>query len=432
MPEDGFRFVHVTNLRIDEPLSGIGSVSGQDRETIVEATLTAWDRVVETAIAQMADFVIISGNAFDHRTQSLRGQVSLYQGLKRLDSHQIDVFIVPGFLDPASAWERSINLPPNATLIQGEENDPVAVVKNGRMLAVLNVIATAETDESRWSDASPAVFQSQTSTYQIGIVPAGVPVRWNDGYPEVVEAPGVSPTGVMLIKAAIQEGVNYLACGSGDPMTAYAQRSLIHDPGPPQAFNSNINGPCGCSLVEIHSDGETEISHIPLSPVTFEDFDLKIHNSLQMGELAEQMALLLLDRNIESTTETLIVSWNIEVPINLVEFLTDHSNLSELWNSVDEVLAEDLNARCIHRLARVSRSFASDQEEELIQLTKDFRQRIDFEAERILDQTKLQMASEAWLQRSDMQHVREVIQQADRFEITQSVDDIAGQTIGST
>src|SRR5690606_21432476 len=93
----------------------------------------------------------------------------------------IAVFIVPGPLDPVSAWKRSVHLPPNVTLLNDEDHEPVAVMSDQRVLASIFVVASAHADESKWSESGPAAFQRHQTPFRIGLVAAGTPIRWESG-----------------------------------------------------------------------------------------------------------------------------------------------------------------------------------------------------------------------------------------------------------
>src|SRR5690606_36255698 len=159
------------------------------------------------------------------------------------------VFIVPGVLDPVSAWKQNLRLPPNVTLLADEDHEPVAVMQEQRVLASIFVIATAKTDEAKWSDSGPAAFQRHQAPFQIGLVGVGTPIRWEEGRPIPLEHHDGANAAITLLKTAIDHHTDYIALGEGIPRTEHLGSGTAHDPGCAQSLSSQICGSRGCSVV---------------------------------------------------------------------------------------------------------------------------------------------------------------------------------------
>lgn len=65
MSADSFRFIHATNLRLDQPLTGAGALSADDRSIVEDATLTAFTRIVDACLQNDVDFLLLTGDCFE-------------------------------------------------------------------------------------------------------------------------------------------------------------------------------------------------------------------------------------------------------------------------------------------------------------------------------------------------------------------------------
>ncbi|WP_417850103.1 metallophosphoesterase family protein [Thalassoglobus sp.] len=428
MSRHGFRFVHATNLRLDEPLIGTGPLSGPDRELAEQATILAWEGVVETCLTSQAEFLLLTGNCFDHRTQSLRARVSLERGFEKLDAHHIDVFVVPGHLDPASAWKRWVQLPPNVTLIGDEQQEPVAVVRNGSVLASLLTIATPETDETNWTDGGPVVLEHQAGTYHIGILPAGTPVRWKkDGQPEALNQPGVSSSAASLAQTAIDRGIDLIACGEGLPFTHRKRNSLIHDPGPAQSLSKNVTGSCGCSVIDVDADGETRIDDVAIAPIRWEDITLSIERHTNWNDLVERMALMVMERVADNDEQLWVMNWRVKGEGKLFDSLRERESETEMWDLLEGELDGETEVRRIHRLERMTKQLLEPESlEEATGLQIDFEEILKEEGSNLVELVRHELLESDWIKRADAELVRMAIAQASRRKIERQAEATAG------
>lgn len=427
MTRHGFRFVHATNLRLDEPLVGPGSLSGDDRELAEQSTILAWQGVVETCLAAQVEFLLLTGNCFDHRSQSLRARVALERGLEKLDVNHIDVFVVPGHLDPVSAWKRGVQMPPNVTLLGDEQEEPVAIVRQAKVLASLFTIATPETDETQWKDAGPAVLQGRTGSYQIGVLPAGTPVRWQEGIPSALDLPGVSSSAAALAQTAIERGVEYIACGEGLPSTEQVRRSLIHDPGPSQSLSKSVTGSCGCSVVIVSDSGETEINQVAVAPIRWEEISVTVERHANWNDLVERMALMVMERVADNDERLWIMNWRVEGEGPIFDVLREKKSELELWELLEAELEGESEVRRIHRLDRMTKQLIEPESlEESTGLMLTFEQILKLHGSQLIEQVRRELLETDWVQRNDAKLVQSAIGQASQRTIAHQAESLAG------
>lgn len=111
MSQVPLRFVHASDLRLDRPLGGVTEVPPSLREAFLEAPYMAAEQVFETALAESADAVLLSGNVVDLDQAGPRAAAFLTKHFQRLADAGIEVFWAGGQVDPPDAWPASIRLP---------------------------------------------------------------------------------------------------------------------------------------------------------------------------------------------------------------------------------------------------------------------------------------------------------------------------------
>lgn len=95
-----FRFIHTADLHLDSLFAGMKGLSDNIRHHLRESTFGALTQLVEVAIAEQVDFIVISGDVYDAADRSLRAQLSLQAAFDQLGYHGIHVYLIHGNHDP--------------------------------------------------------------------------------------------------------------------------------------------------------------------------------------------------------------------------------------------------------------------------------------------------------------------------------------------
>ena len=121
------RFIHAANIRLDVPVSVQTTEKLTDdlRFAFEDATLHAFEEVIEACIKRDVDFLLLSGNVFVEADRSLRARLALLKGVNRLDEFNIHVFVLPGDADPPEAWRAIPELPENVTVCYSSSPEPM-------------------------------------------------------------------------------------------------------------------------------------------------------------------------------------------------------------------------------------------------------------------------------------------------------------------
>jgi len=111
-----FRFLHTADIHLDSPLHGIARYEGVPAGEVRGATRAAFDNLIQCAIDEAVDFVLIAGDLFDGDWKDMGTGLYFSRAMGRLHKAGIPVFLLAGNHDAASVLTRSVPQPPNVRL----------------------------------------------------------------------------------------------------------------------------------------------------------------------------------------------------------------------------------------------------------------------------------------------------------------------------
>ena len=95
---DSFRCLLASRLLLDHQLHGTrfsanSTLAPEVRKFVEDATLIAYERIVDACLMHDVDCLLISGDCFDPGDHSLRGPAALVRGIQRLAERDIPVIL---------------------------------------------------------------------------------------------------------------------------------------------------------------------------------------------------------------------------------------------------------------------------------------------------------------------------------------------------
>lgn len=283
-----FRFLHAADLHLDTPFEGLGRLAPRVAARLRNASLDAFDDLVQVALDYDAAFVVIAGDLYDGAQRGIRAQLRFARGVRRLAERGVQVFVVHGNHDPLDeGWQAIRDLPPNLTIFGAERVTTTSVERNGRTLAHVYGISYARRD-----------------------VVENLSLRFRR-----MEAPGLH-IGLLHCNVGLQEGhASYSPCSEEDLRRAgldywalghIHRRQVIANGHPWIVYPGNLQGrstkaseagPKGAILVEavVDADGSARVENldfVPLDRARFVRLDLGI---AAVADLPALEALILQD-----------------------------------------------------------------------------------------------------------------------------------------
>jgi hypothetical protein len=321
MASEPFRFLHASQLRLDEPLAGSGPLDSETRIVAEDATLTALESIVDACLAEGVEFLLLTGETFGSGPPTLRARRALLRAFENLCEFEIQVF-----------WEvdreelACVEVPDNVTPIHPGDREPVAVVRQGRVIA--SVVA-AECVEPQLS--ADDVDLEERGAFRVGM--AGKIV---DADRFVPHNPPADAHAFEPVPSNRASSYDYLALGTtGQRTTRRSAAAIAHDPGPAQGVGVNETGNHGATLVRVDADRAAELTFVPTAPVRWERILVGVERHLTCEQLAERMQSALLELEPAAVERLWIVNWQMIGSGNLFHKLKSGAAIEELTEAVN-------------------------------------------------------------------------------------------------
>jgi DNA repair exonuclease SbcCD nuclease subunit/transcriptional regulator with XRE-family HTH domain len=259
LPGEAFRFIHCADLHVDSPLKGIQKIDPRHAPWIQLATRRAFTRLVDMAIDDKVDFVVIAGDLFDGEWKSADTGIFVGRQLARLTTAGIRVFAVAGNHDAASEIKRSVRWPEDARLLGDTAEsivlDDLGVVIHGRSFG----------DRYVSSDFVQAYPASCPGLFNLGILHTSL--AGDSGHATY------APCSAAQLAA---RGYDYWALGH-----VHVPRIIQTDPH--IVFSGNIQGrdigepgPRGCFVVTVDADRRPSPHFVSLDDVRWETIEVSL------------------------------------------------------------------------------------------------------------------------------------------------------------
>ena len=314
-----FRFVHAARLMLDHQLHGTGPIAEKLRPIVRDATIGAWENVVDLCLAEQVDLLLLTGESIVPRDQSLRGPGALIRGLERLSELDIPVVIAAGASDPWDAWPGGFRFPANVVRLGIDVADELPITRDGRLLAYVRGDRDAYRSES--SDA-PWLLK----------LPAGREYPFN-----ICVSPGLHQAYADSASDASENRAQYRAIGGGpDSRTVVEKKNFIHDPGPAQAIRPLETGPRGCSLITVDESGSLHRRFVPTAPVRFEQLSISVTPEHTRDDLLLDMIGALERVPRHESDKVWLLAWNVLGSGPWLDRLADEEARAELLAALAE------------------------------------------------------------------------------------------------
>jgi len=121
------RFIHTADIHLDSPLKGLEAHEDAPVDEIRGATRRAFDNLIELAIEEEVDFVLIAGDLYDGDWKDYNTGLFFVDRMGKLDRAGIRVFIILGNHDAASRITKTMPLPDNVTLLSTRKPQTVLI-----------------------------------------------------------------------------------------------------------------------------------------------------------------------------------------------------------------------------------------------------------------------------------------------------------------
>jgi DNA repair exonuclease SbcCD nuclease subunit len=267
------KFIHAADLHVDSPLRGLDGYEGAPVQRLRGATRQALSALVDLAIDQQVDFVILAGDIYDGNWADFRTGLFFRDQMVRMTREGIRVYIVKGNHDAESQITKQ--LPPvdgvytfKSTSAESFVIEDLAVALHGRSFPNRAV-------PEDLVEGYPAPLLGM---FNIGVLHTSLNGRGgHDTY---------APTTVDALTA---RGYDYFALGHVHAREVVRERDpRIVYPGNLQGRHAKETGPKGCELVTVSGGVIKSAEFVPLDVVRWHQLELDASGAADVNALRQR------------------------------------------------------------------------------------------------------------------------------------------------
>lgn len=298
-----FCFVHAADLHLDTPFKGISGTAPHVAAALREASLEAFDELVQLCLSRGAAFLVIAGDIYDGAERGLRAQLRFRDGLQRLSDAGIRSFVVHGNHDPVDEGWSAMTSWPELTHVFGHERvEAVEVLRDGQAVATVQGISYGRRDVTE--NLAQRFATRAGGGLQIGLLHCNV-AGAADGYA------AYSPCTLEELRAI---GLDYWALGhihiamilSG---SAGGDEPWVVYPGNLQARSRKPSelGPKGAMVVQVSGGRVESVERVACDRIRFEAVELDIAGLQGAADVRAELAAAAVDLHETAEGRALIL-----------------------------------------------------------------------------------------------------------------------------
>jgi DNA repair exonuclease SbcCD nuclease subunit len=267
------KFIHSADIHLDSPMRMLSKYEGAPVEEVQGATRRALENLVDLAVNEKTDFVLICGDLYDGDWRDYQTGLFFVSQMAKLHDVGISVYIVAGNHDAANRMTRRLPLPKNVRLLSPDEPQTIEIDNIGVVVHGQSFISQAI-----YSDLSEKYPDAIPGMYNIGMLHTCANSR-----------PGHDPYAPCTIRGLSLKGYDYWALGHIHKRETLLEDPFVIFPGNPQGRHIGETGPKGCMLVTVDEKGLCSPEFRPLEKVRWEICEIDLPDTTSESALFERI-----------------------------------------------------------------------------------------------------------------------------------------------
>lgn len=239
------KFLHAADVHLDSPLDGLERYEGAPVEQLRGATRQALKNLVELAIQQRVDFVIIAGDVYDGDWRDYNTGLFFASQMAELSRAGIPVFLIKGNHDAASQISKALRLPDRVHVFSHTRPETVRLQELEVALHGQSYAERAVTEDLSRGYPAPVA-----GWFNIGVLHTSATGR--EGHENY------APCTIEGLRA---KGYDYWALGHVHQREILSEDPWIVFPGNLQGRHIRESGGKGCTLVTVERGVITQVRH---------------------------------------------------------------------------------------------------------------------------------------------------------------------------
>ena len=233
------KFIHTADIHLDSPLVGLAAYQNAPLASLRTATRDAFSALVDLAIDEAVDFMVIAGDLYDGAWKDYNTGHFFVREMGRLHQAGVPVYLLHGNHDAESEMTKRLTLPPNVHLFDTKKpsSHRIAALRVALHGRSFREAATLENLAITYPDAVPGWLN-------IGVLHTAL-----EGY---AAHPRYAPCSLAELTA---KGYDYWALGHVHEFAVLQENPWVVFPGNLQGRQIRETGPRGAVLVTADETG---------------------------------------------------------------------------------------------------------------------------------------------------------------------------------
>lgn len=323
------KFIHTADIHL-------GSLFTIGTEQVDNYVNCAFEKIIDYAIAEQVDFILISGDLYDKDNKSLKANKFFTEQCLRLLEKDINIYMVTGNHD-ARANEKEIFKLPENIFICDSELGSMFEVKNSENAVIARIFGQSYRGKEEGRKLYTSYNPSDEAVLNIGMLHTAL------------EGNNFRYVPCTLENLKEKSKISYWALGHIHQYKIVNESSpLVVYPGIPQGRDIGEEGQGGCVLVKYNENNNFNIKFLPCAAVVWKQINININTAAQkvpeniteLINLIKAKAIELLESkalNNENILEGYAVRWIVQGE-SIVKDILDESE-----EDIEELIRVELN-----------------------------------------------------------------------------------------
>jgi exonuclease SbcD len=268
------RFIHAADLHLDSPMAGLRARHGGRDIDVSAATRAAYRRMIDTAIREKVDLVLIAGDAFDHDLTDFGPGLFFVSGLADLGKAGIRVALIRGNHDAEGRISRNLTWPTNVHEFGSRGPSTYLLQDLG-----IAIHGQSFPDRAVTENLAAAYPPPKAGWFNIGLLHTSCDGRYgHDTY-----AP-------CSLEDLTGKGYDYWALGHVHQRRVLAMDPWVVFPGNLQGRHVNEPGEKGFTLVTVEAGHVREVTHCPADTMQWVDLSIDLSHAATLDDALPAIA----------------------------------------------------------------------------------------------------------------------------------------------
>ncbi|MDT7953734.1 MAG: DNA repair exonuclease [Acetobacteraceae bacterium] len=281
-------FIHAADIHLDSPMAGMMRRDPALAELTARSTRDAFSNLVDAAIAQDVDFLLIAGDLYDTEHKDYETGLFFAREMRRLGRPCV---MIHGNHDSASQITKSLQPPPNVTILPSDAAGLVTLERSGVVIHGQSFAARAEAE-----DLAASYRNRVDGAFNIGLLHSSM------------ENPGNHARyAPCRLETLVNKGYDYWALGHIHTRATLHEWPHVHFPGNTQGRHVREEGWRGATLVSVDEGRVRSLTPIATDVIRWTVIRCDVSASTSLNEVAAQVRFELAAARLSAEGRPLIV-----------------------------------------------------------------------------------------------------------------------------